>query len=340
MSEPHSFRAGLTSAIFAICIWTGFILVSRYGGKGVLTGWDVTALRFGVGALIAVFFLPRVTLPPYKVILLFSVFGGAGYAVTVYAAFRMAPAAHAAVLLPGALPFSTAVIAWLWLRQTPSPAQRIALVLVFIGVTLTAADTFSHGEQLTGMQLLGDLLYFFGSAIWAVFTLLLRRYPMPPLTAAVITTLGSAILYLPVWWLLLPSTMGRAPPAEIAMQAIYQGVLVVFVAMLLYTIAVRHLGAQTVVLLMGPSYPAWPPSPQCPFWESLSPCSPWRDWWQSRRAPCSVHGKHLVDNSVQYPRTKHLSPDRRDGTILNLLGIPEDNRCCEVSPSIYWLQTH
>jgi drug/metabolite transporter (DMT)-like permease len=250
MSEPNSSRAGLIATFFAICIWAGFILVSRYGGKGVLTGWDVTALRFGVGSLIALVFLPRVTLPPYKVILLFSLFGGVGYAVTVYAAFRMAPAAHAAVLLPGALPFTTAVIGWLWLRQKPSQPQRIALMLVFIGITLTAADTFSHGAHLTGMQMFGDLLYLCGSSIWAVFTLLLRRYPMPPLTAAVITTLGSAILYLPVWWLFLPSTMVHAPVAEIAIQAIYQGVLVVFVAMMLYSFAVRCLGAQTVALMM------------------------------------------------------------------------------------------
>ena len=250
MNETNSSRAGLIAACFTICIWTGFILVSRYGGKGVLTGWDVTALRFGVGALIALIFLSRVTLPPYKVILLFSVFGGIGYSVTVYTGFRLAPAAHAAVLLPGTLPFATAVIAWLWLRQNPSPAQRSALLLVFIGIALTAADTLSHGAHLTSMQMLGDLLFLCGSSSWAMFTLLLRRYPMPPLTAAVTTTLGSALLYLPVWWLFLPSTLAQAPLAEIAMQAAYQGVLVVFVAMLLYTFAVRRLGAQTVTLLM------------------------------------------------------------------------------------------
>jgi drug/metabolite transporter (DMT)-like permease len=191
-----------------------------------------------------------VTLPPYKVILLFSVFGGVGYAVAVYVAFRMAPAAHAAVLLPGALPFATAMIAWLWLRQKPSSAQRIALMLVFIGITLTASDTLSHGAHLTGMQMLGDLLFLCGASSWAVFTLLLRRYPIPPLTAAVSTTLGSATLYLPVWWLFLPGTLGQAPLAEIAMQAAYQGVLVVFVAMMLYAFAVRSLGGQTVALLM------------------------------------------------------------------------------------------
>ncbi len=250
MSEAHSSRSGLLAVAVVICIWTGFILVSRYGGKGVLTGWDVTALRFGVGALIALFFLSRVILPPTKVILLFSLFGGVGYAVAVYVAFRMAPAAHAAVLLPGALPFATAIIAWLWLNQKPSPVQRMALVFVFIGIALTATDTFFHGAHLTRMQMLGDLLFLCGSSSWAVFTLLLRRYPMPPLTAAVTTTLGSAILYLPIWWFFLPSTLEQAPLAEIAMQAAYQGILVVFVAMLLYTFAVRRLGAQTVALLM------------------------------------------------------------------------------------------
>lgn len=250
MSEHKSTRAGLIAAFFTICIWTGFILVSRYGGKGVLTGWDVTALRFGVGSLIALIFLPRITLPPYEVILLFSTFGGIGYSVAVYAGFRLAPAAHAAVLLPGSLPFATALLGWLWLRHKPSPSQRTALIMVFAGIALTAADTFFHGAHLTRMQMLGDLLFLCGSCSWAVFTLLLRRYPMPPLTAAVTTILGSATLYLPVWWLLLPSTMAQAPLAEIAMQAAYQGILVVFVAMLLYTFAARCLGPQTLTLLM------------------------------------------------------------------------------------------
>ena len=251
MNEPRAgSRAGWIAALATICIWTGFVLVSRAGGKGVLTGWDVAALRFGVGASIAVFFLGRVSLPPLRVIGLFAVFGGMGYAVTVYSAFRMAPAAHGAVLMAGALPFETAVIAWLWLKQVPSRAQRVALGLVFAGILLTAADTLVHGAQLSRLQLVGDLLFLCGSSAWATFTLLLRRHPMPPLAATVATTLGSAAVYLPIWWLFLPSTMDVAPTGEILMQAVYQGVLVVFVAMLLYTFAVRHLGPQTVALLM------------------------------------------------------------------------------------------
>ncbi|MDP2825195.1 MAG: hypothetical protein Q8O52_21245 [Sulfuritalea sp.] len=33
---PGSSRAGWVAALASICIWTGFVLVSRAGGKGVL----------------------------------------------------------------------------------------------------------------------------------------------------------------------------------------------------------------------------------------------------------------------------------------------------------------
>jgi drug/metabolite transporter (DMT)-like permease len=243
-------KSGWLAVFATLCIWIGFILVSRVGGRGELTGWDVAALRFGTGGLIALFFLPRVTLPPLKIVLLFSFFGGIAYACLVYSAFRLAPAAHAAVLLPGALPFETALIAWLWLGQQPSGRQRLALGLVLAGIVLTAADTLAHGPQLTARQLIGDLLFLGGSSSWAVFTLLLRRHPLPPLTATVATAIGAATIYLPLWWLFLPSTLSVAPVGEIVMQALYQGVLVVFVAMLLYAQAVRHLGAQPVALVM------------------------------------------------------------------------------------------
>jgi drug/metabolite transporter (DMT)-like permease len=241
---------GWLAAFLVICIWSGFILVTRFGAVGTLLSWDIALLRFGVGASIAVFFLPRVQLPPIKVITLLSLFGGVGYAVTVYAAFRLAPAAHASVLLPGTLPFLTALIAGAWLGRRPSSQRRTALLVVFAGIVLTAADTFSAGPQLTRTQIVGDVLFLCGSSSWAIFTLLLGRYSVSPLTATVVTTLGSAVIYLPVWLLFLPTTLGRASMSEIALQAIYQGVLVVFISMLLYTFAVSRLGSEKVALLM------------------------------------------------------------------------------------------
>jgi hypothetical protein len=118
-------------------------------------------------------------------------------------------------LMPGALPFATAVIAWLWLRpEAPSRPQRIALGLrVRRHPAHRRRYLLARCPRLTGLQLLGDALFLCGSsALGGMFTLLLRRYPMAPLAATVATTLGSAAVYLPIWWLFLPSTL--APGAR------------------------------------------------------------------------------------------------------------------------------
>ena len=243
-------RSGWAAVAGVICIWSGFILVTRKSGLGTLTSWDIGMLRFSVGALIAICFLPRVMLPSLRVIVLFSVFGGFGYALTVYAAFHIAPAAHASVLLPGTLPFATALIAWLWFGQKPLPRHRLALASVFAGIVMIAADSLSRNAAITIPQIAGDVLFLCGSLSWAIFTLLLARYSVQPLAAVVITTLGSAILYLPVWWFFLPSKLMQAPMVEIVTQGIYQGVLVVFISMLLYTFAIDRLGLQKVALQM------------------------------------------------------------------------------------------
>jgi len=244
-------RTGWFSLIATLCIWSGFILVSRAAGKGVLTAWDVTALRLGMGGLISLFFLPRVTLPPLKVMLPFALFGGIGYACFVYSGFRLAPAAHGAILAPGCLAFSTAIVTWLWLKKPPDRVQGLVLLGMFAGISLIIIDSLSSvGGHLTGWQLAGDLLFLCASLTWATFTLLLRRNPMPPLTATVATVLSAAILYLPVWWLLLPSNLHNAGHGEIALQALYQGVLVVFVALILFAQAVRQLGPQIVSLTL------------------------------------------------------------------------------------------
>src|SRR5690349_1860530 len=171
MDNSRRIRGGWAAIFGVIFIWSGFILVTRHSTTGALTSWDIGMLRFGVGALVAVCFLPCVALPAPRVIALFSLFGGAGYAIVVYAAFHISPAAHASVLLPGTLPFTTAMIAWLWFGQKPLPLHRAALASVFAGIMMTAADSFSQESALTHTQIVGDILFFCGSSFWAIFTL-------------------------------------------------------------------------------------------------------------------------------------------------------------------------
>jgi drug/metabolite transporter (DMT)-like permease len=64
----------------------------------------------------------------------------------------------------------------------------------------------------------------------------------------------SAVLYLPVWALLLPSELLRAevlPPwPEIALQAGFQGVVSSFIVVILLTRATRSVGATTIAVFL------------------------------------------------------------------------------------------
>jgi drug/metabolite transporter (DMT)-like permease len=69
---------------------------------------------------------------------------------------------------------------------------------------------------------------------------------MPPVAATVGVAVISAVLFLPVYALWLPSGLAQASWQVIALQAGFQGVLVVIVAMLTFIAAVQRLGAFTV----------------------------------------------------------------------------------------------
>ena len=62
----------------------------------------------------------------------------------------------------------------------------------------------------------GDLLFLAAVLSWSVYTVLVQRWRLPALDAMLAIGLAAAPVYLPVWWLVLPSTIGQAPPAAVA----------------------------------------------------------------------------------------------------------------------------
>ena len=64
-SEPQaksgsSLVAGYGAALTTVAIWSGFMVISRFGGKSALTGWDIAALRLGFGSFFLLPFSPVV----------------------------------------------------------------------------------------------------------------------------------------------------------------------------------------------------------------------------------------------------------------------------------------
>ncbi|GGK40745.1 membrane protein [Deinococcus malanensis] len=239
-ATPRERSIGYTCALVTVLIWSGFILVSRLGAQGTLSAFDVAALRFGVSGLVMLPYLLRhgaggLTLPQVAAL---GVSAGLGYAMLAYSGFQLAPAAHAAVFMPGMLPFFTAALAWWFLGERWTRGRLLGLAVVAAGVALLVADELGRG----GTAWRGDLLFLSASLSWAVYGVLARRWRVQPLQATAVIGVFCLVTYWPPYLLSGHSNLLEAPLAEIVTQGVYQGLLAVVVALITYTRALQILG--------------------------------------------------------------------------------------------------
>jgi drug/metabolite transporter (DMT)-like permease len=110
-------------------------------------------------------------------------------------------------------------------------------------VLLVAWNTTGAGQSWSTGRALGAALAALAALMWAVFTLVMRRAELEPLHAAALVSVGSLAGYLPLYLAWRGAALAQAPPAELAIQVIFQGVLVTIVSLLLYGRAVAILGA-------------------------------------------------------------------------------------------------
>jgi drug/metabolite transporter (DMT)-like permease len=247
-ARVRQLRIGFACALIVLLMWTGFILLSRAGARGTLTPFDLAALRFGfAGAVMLPWFLVRgrgaLSWGRFAAI---GTIAGFGYALFAYSGFAFAPAAHGAVLLPGALPFSTAIAAWVILGERVTRQRAGGLALILAGIVLVGLQSLS---DTTADSWKGDLMFVVASSCWAVYAVLARRWRVHPVDATMAASIFTAALYLPVWLAILPSNLEATPLSEILFQGVYQGIGAVVIAMIAYTQVVATFGPTRTALI-------------------------------------------------------------------------------------------
>lgn len=255
-TQPAGIETGYLLAAVTVLIWAGFVVVSRLGGQSVLTPFDITALRVGAAALVlSPWWLPRLLKPALRQLrgyqsAVFALLAGMGYPLLAYSGFVHAPATHGAVLISGLMPFFTTLFALALLDERPSRTRLLGLGLIAAGVaTLFAANFAAPGTQSTHGVLLGDLLFASASAVWALFGVLLKRWNVRAFDVTLGVVAVSAMVYLPIYLLFLPKQIAQAAPAQIALQAVFQGVIVVCLAMWTYARAAELIGPSRLTVL-------------------------------------------------------------------------------------------
>jgi drug/metabolite transporter (DMT)-like permease len=235
---------GALLGLAAATIWASWSTFTRLAVTTRLDAWDIAALRFGVAGLVLAPVVLRRGLALERLgwagLAAIIVGGGAPYGLLAAAGLSLAPAGDQSALNPGFVPLFVAVIAAVVIGEKFSAVRKLGLSLIFAGALLIVGW---HAANSGGSRSFGHALGLFAAFLWACFSIIMRQAKLDPLHAAALVASGSLVIYLPFYTALCGTHLIEAPLADVALQALFQGILVTIVSLLLYGRALAILGA-------------------------------------------------------------------------------------------------
>lgn len=237
------YLAGAIFGLLAILIWAGWMSITRLGISTSLTAADITMLRYGTAGLLLLPVVIRhgLGLDRLRWWQLAVMVGGAGapYAMIAASGLRYAPAADAGVLIPGVMPLFVAILAVTLLGEKIGTSRKVGYGMILLGVLAIAGlAVLLPGERTTG-----HVLFLTASFMWAGYTIVLRRAGLAPLHAAALVSVGSGIIFLPVYLWMRGAALAGIPLDDILLQAVFQGIFATILSLYLFGKTVALLGA-------------------------------------------------------------------------------------------------
>jgi len=254
MSSSSSFShrshlaIGLLAALAAALIGSGWQIVSRHGVTTSLGPVELAMLRYGVPALVLMpLWCRRGGLPsgvPAGRLALLVLGGGLPFGLVVLAGAQWAPAAHMGIFMAGCMPLFVSVGSRLVYGERLGGARALGLLLMALGVAALGLGVWHGGLDAWR----GDLLFVLAAVLWAAYTLAFRGCGLSAWQGAALVNLGSAVLLLPVLLVWGAPRLFSAPWADVALQALGQGVVAGLLGLVAYTVAIARLGAGRAAL--------------------------------------------------------------------------------------------
>jgi drug/metabolite transporter (DMT)-like permease len=233
---------GFVAAWIIVVVWSVWLVVSRIAGDSGLTVFDLTAMRYGLAAIVALplclYYKPWRGLSLLQMAVLSFVLGPV-YILFVFAGFLFAPAAHGGIFMNGVLPLISIVFALVLFRHRPVPRQIAGAVLI-----LASAVVLSRGGvAVAGPDAwIGDVFFIIGALFFATYMILSERWQLGAMQIIFCGTIINAVLYIPVWALWLPSGIAQADLTPLLVQAVYQGFVPNLMGLLFIAHASRAIG--------------------------------------------------------------------------------------------------
>ena len=246
MTIPSNLRAYL-AAILVVCIWSGWITLSRLGVQTKLSPYDITLLRFGTAAILTLPFSIRYNWLQVKWNQVLLVALGCGFPYTVFSfiGLKTIKAANAGVLVNGMLPVIGLFFVVWWFKEKVSTIKIIAISCLLVANIMMMNWSTSYSSH----YILGVLSLTSAAIVFSTYMAATRKWGYGMKDVIAFVPLVNAVLFLPIWFC-FPSQISKTPFNDILVQVLYQGVVVSIFALLLVTYAVSKLGSATMSVFL------------------------------------------------------------------------------------------
>jgi len=247
MNILQSKYSAYIAAVLVVCIWSGWITLSRLGVKTALTPYDITLLRFGTAALLTLPFSIRYNWRSVKWNQVLLVALGCGFPYTMFSfiGLKTIKAANTGVLVNGMLPVIGLLFTVFWFKEKVSALKYVAIGILLIANLIMMDLTNGFSPE----YLLGIASLLSAAAVFSTYMAATKKWGYSMKDVIAFVPIVNAVLFLPVW-LCFPSQILDTPFQNVLIQMLYQGVLVSVVALVLITFAVSKLGSGTMSVFL------------------------------------------------------------------------------------------
>jgi len=244
---------GVMAAALAAVLWGGWFPLSRVMVRdGITSPEDIAFLRY---SLAGVCLLPVVLRHGLKAgragwtgTIVMTVTVGFPFSFLLTTGLRYAPAAHAALFVPGVFPALTVVLGTLILKDRPTVKSVVGTGLVALGVGGVGWSMLMGGSAGTWQ---GYALFGVCAWMWAAYSIAARIARIDAQHGVAIVSVLSLALFGPVYLLFGDVRLGELSHAELAFQILYQGFGTGLVALIAYNYAINVLGAAQAAVFGG-----------------------------------------------------------------------------------------
>ncbi|MEX0300592.1 MAG: DMT family transporter, partial [Kordiimonas sp.] len=241
--KHHNVNIGVLYGCIAALIWGTWPVVTAIGVKADFTPYELIFLRLTIAGPILLPWAFRGDNSPksWGQAAVLSLLAGGTYSYVTASGFQYTSAMHGGVIIPGAVMLVSLIASHFLLKDHLTRNRAIGGAAILVGLTLLALGSGNQNQMQS--SLFGDGLFFFAGIMWASYTLLLRAWPMDPITVTARVSLISLMGVLLAYPFSGGVDFSDTPTSMLLTQAAWQGILSSVVAIIFFNKGVAILGA-------------------------------------------------------------------------------------------------